>query len=64
MKTGATDKALLTNHRPEPHARRRSSKSVTLATLLIIYCSSFVFVSGLLPIFLACHWYAERRRIG
>uniref|UniRef100_A0A5K3FKR7 Secreted protein n=1 Tax=Mesocestoides corti TaxID=53468 RepID=A0A5K3FKR7_MESCO len=32
---------LLTNHKPEPHARRLPFESTTLATPLITYCSSF-----------------------
>uniref|UniRef100_A0A5K3EXV9 DDE_5 domain-containing protein n=1 Tax=Mesocestoides corti TaxID=53468 RepID=A0A5K3EXV9_MESCO len=56
--------ALLTNQKSEPHVRRLPSKSATLATPLIKYCTSFVSFSGLLLIFLACHWNAERHRIG
>uniref|UniRef100_A0A5K3EVW2 Uncharacterized protein n=1 Tax=Mesocestoides corti TaxID=53468 RepID=A0A5K3EVW2_MESCO len=61
--TGASDKALLTNHEPEPHVRRLPSESTTLATPLIIYCTSFVSSSGWLPLFLACQWNSERHRI-
>uniref|UniRef100_A0A5K3EUN1 Frizzled domain-containing protein n=1 Tax=Mesocestoides corti TaxID=53468 RepID=A0A5K3EUN1_MESCO len=63
-KTGTTEQALLTNHKPEPHVRRLPSESATLATPLIIYCSSVMSFSGWLLIFLACHWNAERHRIG
>uniref|UniRef100_A0A5K3FS59 SRCR domain-containing protein n=1 Tax=Mesocestoides corti TaxID=53468 RepID=A0A5K3FS59_MESCO len=50
-KTGTTDQALLTNHKPEPHVRRLPSESIRLATPLYIYCSSFVSFSGWLPVF-------------
>uniref|UniRef100_A0A5K3G0V9 Secreted protein n=1 Tax=Mesocestoides corti TaxID=53468 RepID=A0A5K3G0V9_MESCO len=53
-KTGTTEKALLTIHKPEPHVRSRPSESTTLATPLIMYCTSVVSFSGWLPIFLAC----------
>uniref|UniRef100_A0A5K3EFW6 Uncharacterized protein n=1 Tax=Mesocestoides corti TaxID=53468 RepID=A0A5K3EFW6_MESCO len=53
-----TEQALLTNHKPEPHVRRLPSESTTLATPIIIYCSSLVSFSGWLPIILACHWNA------
>uniref|UniRef100_A0A5K3FXF9 Frizzled/Smoothened transmembrane domain-containing protein n=1 Tax=Mesocestoides corti TaxID=53468 RepID=A0A5K3FXF9_MESCO len=62
--TGATEQALLTNHKPEPHVRSLPSQSTTLATPLIIYCTSFVSFSGWLLIFLACHPNAHRWRIG
>uniref|UniRef100_A0A5K3FW89 Frizzled/Smoothened transmembrane domain-containing protein n=1 Tax=Mesocestoides corti TaxID=53468 RepID=A0A5K3FW89_MESCO len=55
---------LKTNQKPEPHLRCLPSESTTLATPLIIYCSSIVSFSGWLLIFLACHWNAERHRIG
>uniref|UniRef100_A0A5K3FLK2 Os01g0778700 protein n=1 Tax=Mesocestoides corti TaxID=53468 RepID=A0A5K3FLK2_MESCO len=38
--TSTTDHAALTTHKPEPHFRRLPSVSTTLATPLIIYCSS------------------------
>uniref|UniRef100_A0A5K3FWT4 Ovule protein n=1 Tax=Mesocestoides corti TaxID=53468 RepID=A0A5K3FWT4_MESCO len=44
-KTGTTEQALLTNHNPEPHVRRRLSESATPATLPIIYCCSFMSFS-------------------
>uniref|UniRef100_A0A5K3FC89 Ovule protein n=1 Tax=Mesocestoides corti TaxID=53468 RepID=A0A5K3FC89_MESCO len=58
-KTGTTKQALLTNHGPEP-----PSESSTLATPLYIYCTTFLSFSGWLPVFLACHWNAERHRVG
>uniref|UniRef100_A0A5K3G3C4 ORM1-like protein 2 n=1 Tax=Mesocestoides corti TaxID=53468 RepID=A0A5K3G3C4_MESCO len=60
-KTGTTKQALLTNHRPGTHVRRLPSESTTLASLLIIYCTSVVSFSGWLPIFLACHLNENRR---
>uniref|UniRef100_A0A5K3FZU7 Uncharacterized protein n=1 Tax=Mesocestoides corti TaxID=53468 RepID=A0A5K3FZU7_MESCO len=63
-KTGTTEQALLTNQKPEPRVRRLPSDSTTLATPLIIYCISSMSFSGWLPSFPACHWNAERHRIG
>uniref|UniRef100_A0A5K3FBA4 Ovule protein n=1 Tax=Mesocestoides corti TaxID=53468 RepID=A0A5K3FBA4_MESCO len=63
-KTGTTEQALLTNQKPEPRVRRLRSESTTLATSLIIYCSSVVSFSCWPLIFLACHWNTERHRIG
>uniref|UniRef100_A0A5K3F298 Uncharacterized protein n=1 Tax=Mesocestoides corti TaxID=53468 RepID=A0A5K3F298_MESCO len=57
-KTSTTDQALFTNHKPEPHTRRRPSESATLATPLIIYFTSVVPFSGWLPSIPACHWIA------
>uniref|UniRef100_A0A5K3ELB0 Transmembrane protein n=1 Tax=Mesocestoides corti TaxID=53468 RepID=A0A5K3ELB0_MESCO len=54
--TGTTKEALLTNQKPEPRVSHLPSESATLATPLIIYCSSIVSFSGWLLIFLACHW--------
>uniref|UniRef100_A0A5K3F435 Uncharacterized protein n=1 Tax=Mesocestoides corti TaxID=53468 RepID=A0A5K3F435_MESCO len=64
LKTGTTEQALLTNHKPDPHVRRHPSESTTLATPLIIYYTSVVSYSGWLLIFLTCHWKAERHTIG
>uniref|UniRef100_A0A5K3FIT3 Uncharacterized protein n=1 Tax=Mesocestoides corti TaxID=53468 RepID=A0A5K3FIT3_MESCO len=44
-KTATTERALLTNHKPETQVRRRPPESITLATPLIIYCSSFAIGS-------------------
>uniref|UniRef100_A0A5K3ENU0 Ovule protein n=1 Tax=Mesocestoides corti TaxID=53468 RepID=A0A5K3ENU0_MESCO len=63
-KIGTTEQALLTNHKPEPHVRRLPFESATLATQLVIYCTSVVSFSGWLSSFPACHWNAERHRIG
>uniref|UniRef100_A0A5K3F7Y1 Uncharacterized protein n=1 Tax=Mesocestoides corti TaxID=53468 RepID=A0A5K3F7Y1_MESCO len=63
-KTGTTEDALLTNQKPEPRVRRLPSESTTLATPMIIYCTSVVSFSGWLPVLLACHWNAEGHRIG
>uniref|UniRef100_A0A5K3FW61 cDNA n=1 Tax=Mesocestoides corti TaxID=53468 RepID=A0A5K3FW61_MESCO len=41
-KTGKTEQALLTYHKPEPQVSRRPPESTTLATSPIIYCSSIV----------------------
>uniref|UniRef100_A0A5K3EVA4 Uncharacterized protein n=1 Tax=Mesocestoides corti TaxID=53468 RepID=A0A5K3EVA4_MESCO len=54
-KTGKTEQALLISQKPESHFRRRPSDSATQSVPFITYCSSFVSVSGWLPIFLACH---------
>uniref|UniRef100_A0A5K3FZC1 Ovule protein n=1 Tax=Mesocestoides corti TaxID=53468 RepID=A0A5K3FZC1_MESCO len=51
-KTGATEQALLTNHKPKFNVSCRISEYTTLAMMLIIYCSSFVSFSGCLHIFL------------
>uniref|UniRef100_A0A5K3FP60 Receptor protein serine/threonine kinase n=1 Tax=Mesocestoides corti TaxID=53468 RepID=A0A5K3FP60_MESCO len=63
-KTGTTEQALLTNHKPEPRVRRLPSESTSLAMPLIIYCISSMSFSGWLLSFPACHWIAERHRIG
>uniref|UniRef100_A0A5K3FFK3 Uncharacterized protein n=1 Tax=Mesocestoides corti TaxID=53468 RepID=A0A5K3FFK3_MESCO len=63
-RTGTTEQALMTNHRPEPHVRRLPSESPTLATPLIIYCASFVSFSCWLPALLECHFNAETHRTG
>uniref|UniRef100_A0A5K3ER31 Uncharacterized protein n=1 Tax=Mesocestoides corti TaxID=53468 RepID=A0A5K3ER31_MESCO len=63
-KTGTTEQAPLTNHKPEPHIKRLPSDSTTLATPPIIYHTSVVSFSGWLLIFLTCHWNAEGHRIG
>uniref|UniRef100_A0A5K3FH11 Uncharacterized protein n=1 Tax=Mesocestoides corti TaxID=53468 RepID=A0A5K3FH11_MESCO len=63
-KTYTSDKDLLTNHKPEPHVRRRPSESTTVATPLNIYRLLSASVSRRLDISLACHWNAERQWIG
>uniref|UniRef100_A0A5K3FHT8 Ovule protein n=1 Tax=Mesocestoides corti TaxID=53468 RepID=A0A5K3FHT8_MESCO len=55
-KSGTTEQASLTNHKPEPYVRRLPPKSAKLTTPLNIYCFSFVFSSCWLLIFLACRW--------
>uniref|UniRef100_A0A5K3G3A3 Uncharacterized protein n=1 Tax=Mesocestoides corti TaxID=53468 RepID=A0A5K3G3A3_MESCO len=45
-KTGSTEQALLTNHKPEPRVRRLPPESPTLATPLIIYCITSMSFSG------------------
>uniref|UniRef100_A0A5K3FA15 Uncharacterized protein n=1 Tax=Mesocestoides corti TaxID=53468 RepID=A0A5K3FA15_MESCO len=55
-KSSITEQVLLTNHKPEPHIRRRPSESTMPAAPLIIYRFSYVSVSSWLGIFLACHW--------
>uniref|UniRef100_A0A5K3FNR6 Replication factor C subunit 3 n=1 Tax=Mesocestoides corti TaxID=53468 RepID=A0A5K3FNR6_MESCO len=45
-KTGTTEQAPLTNHNQEPRVRRLPPESTTLATPLIIYCTSVVSFSG------------------
>uniref|UniRef100_A0A5K3FKT4 Protein S-acyltransferase n=1 Tax=Mesocestoides corti TaxID=53468 RepID=A0A5K3FKT4_MESCO len=59
MKTCTREQALLTNQRPQPHVGRRLSESTTLATSLIVYCSSIVSFFAWLHIYLACNWKAE-----
>uniref|UniRef100_A0A5K3FSB6 Uncharacterized protein n=1 Tax=Mesocestoides corti TaxID=53468 RepID=A0A5K3FSB6_MESCO len=44
INAGTSEQDLLINHKPETHFRHRPSDSITLATLLIIYCSSFMSV--------------------
>uniref|UniRef100_A0A5K3F8Z2 Ovule protein n=1 Tax=Mesocestoides corti TaxID=53468 RepID=A0A5K3F8Z2_MESCO len=62
--TGTTYQALLTSNKAEPYVRHRPFGSTKPATPLIVNCSSFESFSGCLHIFLACHWNAERHRIG
>uniref|UniRef100_A0A5K3FIG8 Frizzled/Smoothened transmembrane domain-containing protein n=1 Tax=Mesocestoides corti TaxID=53468 RepID=A0A5K3FIG8_MESCO len=61
---GTTERAFLTNQKPEPHIRRLPSKSTTMATPLIIHCSLVVSFSVWLLTILVCHWNTDRRRIG
>uniref|UniRef100_A0A5K3FKK0 Uncharacterized protein n=1 Tax=Mesocestoides corti TaxID=53468 RepID=A0A5K3FKK0_MESCO len=63
-KTSTTEQTLLTNQKPETQVGRYPPESTRLATPPTIYCSSFMSLSGWLLIFLACHWNAERHRIG
>uniref|UniRef100_A0A5K3EY89 Uncharacterized protein n=1 Tax=Mesocestoides corti TaxID=53468 RepID=A0A5K3EY89_MESCO len=62
-KTGTTEQALLTNHKPEPHVRSCPSETSTLAKPITICCYSLVSFSGWLVIFLGCHWKSERQSI-
>uniref|UniRef100_A0A5K3G556 Uncharacterized protein n=1 Tax=Mesocestoides corti TaxID=53468 RepID=A0A5K3G556_MESCO len=63
-KTVLTERAFLTNQKPEPRVRRLPSESTTMATPLIIYCISSMSFSGWLLSFPACHWITERHGIG
>uniref|UniRef100_A0A5K3F9I8 GPI mannosyltransferase 2 n=1 Tax=Mesocestoides corti TaxID=53468 RepID=A0A5K3F9I8_MESCO len=54
-KTSTTEQALLTNQKLEPRVRRPPSETTTLATPLIVYCSSIVSFSGWLHFFLEHH---------
>uniref|UniRef100_A0A5K3FUG9 Fes1 domain-containing protein n=1 Tax=Mesocestoides corti TaxID=53468 RepID=A0A5K3FUG9_MESCO len=62
-KTGTTEQALLTNQKLEPRVKRLPSGSTMLATPHIIYCTSVMYFSDWLLIFLACHWNEEGHRI-
>uniref|UniRef100_A0A5K3FAW2 LITAF domain-containing protein n=1 Tax=Mesocestoides corti TaxID=53468 RepID=A0A5K3FAW2_MESCO len=59
-KTGATEQALLTGHKPQPHVRRCLSESNTLAAPLIICCFLHLPVFFRLLIFLGSHWNARK----
>uniref|UniRef100_A0A5K3FQ88 Uncharacterized protein n=1 Tax=Mesocestoides corti TaxID=53468 RepID=A0A5K3FQ88_MESCO len=63
-KTGAIEKVILTNHKPESLVRCHSSEFTTMATTLIIYRISSMSFSGWLLSFPACHSIAERHGIG
>uniref|UniRef100_A0A5K3EHC1 Uncharacterized protein n=1 Tax=Mesocestoides corti TaxID=53468 RepID=A0A5K3EHC1_MESCO len=62
-KTGTTEQASLTNHKPEPHVRHRLSEYPTLAMPLTKSDLLNVSVSDWPPMFLACNWNAEKQRI-
>uniref|UniRef100_A0A5K3EWU5 Uncharacterized protein n=1 Tax=Mesocestoides corti TaxID=53468 RepID=A0A5K3EWU5_MESCO len=61
---GRNGTGFIDNSQSSNTCRCRLFNCTALATPLIIYCSSLVSFSGWLPIFLACHWDAERQRIG
>uniref|UniRef100_A0A5K3ESJ3 Ovule protein n=1 Tax=Mesocestoides corti TaxID=53468 RepID=A0A5K3ESJ3_MESCO len=63
-KNGTTDKALLTNYKPDLNLRCHSFESTTLTSPFNKCHFSKVSVFGWLHILLACYWNGMRQRIG
>uniref|UniRef100_A0A5K3FD63 Ovule protein n=1 Tax=Mesocestoides corti TaxID=53468 RepID=A0A5K3FD63_MESCO len=62
-KTRTIKLALLSNYKSESYLRLRLPQSTTMGLPFIIYCFSYVSISGWLDIFLACHANAKRQKI-